>query len=283
LDIRFLVIAFAFFAFANYARAFRFCSLDHTGNRILFWWNINQFYNFINATLPGGAGEAATAYVLRRYSGFNTYRALKILVQTRLYDLASVSSIFFLAAFLISDITPYRSTSLLSSVVLCFLSLLALIPAVERFFIRTMQNIPGRVAIINRLTEKVGRLAEFSEGHRKNSSVAVTMVQSLLVNGGIAVSVYFALAAFGISFTPVQGLYCFGVFTIFKMVPIQGIAGLGTQAAWWSLGLSLAGYNGPELIATGFIMYGTYYMFIGALGLPSMVMWLMNRKKAVAV
>jgi hypothetical protein len=67
LDIKDLIIACIVYILANLVRTFRFCKLDHTDKKLIHWWNINQFYNFITATLPGGLGEAATAYALKRY------------------------------------------------------------------------------------------------------------------------------------------------------------------------------------------------------------------------
>ena len=96
---------------------------------------------------------------------------------------------------------------------------------------------------------------------------------------GSAVSVHLLFRAIGVDFTPVQSFYCFGVYAFFQIVPVQGIAGIGTQAAWWSLALNAAGYQGADAIAIGFVMHGAYYLFITVLGFPSILIWLKEKRE----
>ena len=279
LDIKGLLIAFGVFILANFVRTLRFYHLDHTGEKLAHWWIINQFYNFITATLPGGAGEAATVYVLKRFSMFNILSALRILFLTRLMDLAALAGLFCFAAIQMNDYTPYRKTAILLSGILCVLSMIALVPAIERFILRMMQKLPGRSAIIRRVSEKLNELARIAEGHRKSNYLGIALLQSALIMAGSAVSVHLLLLSLGVDFTPVQSFYCFGVYAFFQIVPVQGIAGIGTQAAWWSLALNVAGYQGADAIAIGFVMHGTYYLFITVLGFPSILIWLKEKRE----
>ena len=111
LDKGYLAAACAMYLLANLIRAFRFCKLDHTNNNAVHWWNINAFYNVITSTLPGGAGEAASAYVLKRFSKLNLFSAFRILLLSRLMDLFALSALFFTAAILIDRDTPYREAA----------------------------------------------------------------------------------------------------------------------------------------------------------------------------
>jgi hypothetical protein len=61
-------------------------------------------------------------------------------------------------------------------------------------------------------------------------------------------------------------------------VPVQGIAGIGTQPAWWALALNAAGYRSPDVIAFGIVLHGTFYVFIGAIGLSALFISLVSRK-----
>ncbi len=109
--------------------------------------------------------------------------------------------------------------------------------------------------------------------------MSITLFQSVVMMIGSVVSLHLALRAFGIDFILVQSFYCYGVYAIFQIVPVHGIAGIGTQAAWWTIALNAAGYKAPDAIAMGFILYGTFYFFIALIGLFSLLVWLKGRKK----
>jgi hypothetical protein len=79
LNVKDLISAFSVFMFGNLIRAFSFNTLDHMDKRLTRWWNINAFCNFMTATLPGGAGEASTAYVLKRFAGLKFLGAVKLI------------------------------------------------------------------------------------------------------------------------------------------------------------------------------------------------------------
>ena len=88
---------------------------------------------------------------------------------------------------------------------------------------------------------------------------------------------HLVLQAFGIEFTLIQSAYCYGVYAIFQVVPVQGIAGIGTQAAWWAIALKAAGYHSSDVIALGFILYGIFYLFIAVMGIFSFLFWLIGK------
>ena len=81
-------------------------------NKLAHWWYISAFYNFFTATLPGGAGEAATGYVLKRFLKFNILSALRILLLSRLMDIFALSALFFVSAIMMSSDTPYREAAI---------------------------------------------------------------------------------------------------------------------------------------------------------------------------
>lgn len=279
LDIKNLITAYGVFILANLVRTFRFYRLDHIGKKLTHWWNINAFYNFITATLPGGAGEAATAYVLKRFSKFNLLGALRILLLSRLMDLFALSMLFFIAAILISSDTPYCEAAIWLSGTLFLISSVALLRSSERFVLKLMQKLPGQSTLIQRLCEKLSELLKISEEQRSNHSLGITLFQSVLMMIGAVISIHLVLRSFGVDFTPLQSFYCFGVYAVFQIIPVQGIAGIGTQAAWWSIALNAAGYQAPDAIALGFVLYGTFYLFVTFLGLSSLLFWLMGRRK----
>lgn len=277
LNIRYLIISCGVFMLGNLIRSFRFNQLDHTDKKLPHWWNINAFYNLITATLPGGAGEAATAYVLKRFSKLNILGAFRILLISRLMDLLALSALFFISAILISSDTPYHTASVWISVVLFFISSFALLSSSEKFLMRMMQKLPGQSILKQKIYEKLSELLKISEEQRRNKAFGMTLFQSLLMMTAGVVSVYLLLQSVGIDFTLVQSTYCYGVYMIFQIVPVQGIAGIGTQAAWWALALNAAGYRAPDAIAMGFVLHVAFYVFIAIIGIISLLLLVTNK------
>ena len=278
LNVKDLIAAFTIFMFGNLIRAFRFNKLDHMDKRLTRWWNINAFYNFMTATLPGGAGEASTAYVLKRFAGLNFLGAIRILLLSRLMDLFALAALFFISAILISNITPYRETAIWLSGILFFVSSVAFLRSSEQFLMRLLQKLPTKSEFIQRISKKLSELTNIVEEQHSKKLFRVTLFQSILMMMGGIASVHLLLRSFGIDFTLVQSAYCYGIYMIFQIVPIQGIAGIGTQAAWWALALKASGYHSPDVIVLGIVLHGTFYVFITIIGLSALLILLMRRK-----
>ena len=279
IDILYFFLAFFLYFLANLMRSIRFCKIDHAGNKLSHWWSMNQIYNLVTATLPGVSGEAFTAYLLKRFSTFNMLSALRILFLSRLMDLTAYSAVLLFSAVLISGSTSYRKEAILISGFLFIASMIAAHPTVERFMIKLLQKISFNNRLINRACEKLEEVAVITESRFSASFFGITMIQSMLMIFFAALSAHYMLHSFGTGFTLLQSFYCFGVYALFQMVPIHGIAGIGTQAAWWTLALTVAGYKTSDVIAMGIFLYGTFYMIIAVLGLAAFAVWMMIREK----
>jgi hypothetical protein len=279
MELKYLIPSCSVFILGNLVRAFRFIQLDHTSKKLAHWWYLSSFYNFITSTLPGGAGEAATAYVLKQFSKFNILGALRILLLSRLMDLFALSVLFFIAALFMPHYTSYREGALWISGILFLISSLTLMRISEQFVMRFLQKLPGQSTLIKRVREKFSELIIISDEQRNNNSFTILLFQSVLMMIAGIISIHLALRAFGVDFTLVQSAYCYGIYAIFQIIPVQGIAGIGTQAAWWALALKAAGYKVPDAIAMGFVLYGIFYLLVAAIGLISMLFWLKGRKE----
>jgi len=266
LNIKELLSAYCVFIVGNIIRSYRFSQLDYTGNKLKYWWNINVFYNFITSTLPGGAGEAVTAYVLKRFSTLNILSAFRILLLSRLMDLFGLSALFFVSSLLVNDHTPYRDIAIWVSATLFLLSSVALLKSTEKIILRLMKKLPGQGTLIKKLKEKLSDLLTIVEEQRRNKSFSTSLFLSLPMTIAGIVTIHLVLRSLGVDFTLFQSTYFYGVYMIFQIVPIHGIAGIGTQAAWWALALNAAGYVYPDTIALGFVLHGIFYLFITLMG-----------------
>lgn len=279
--IKHLCISFLFLLLANIARGLRFFTLDHMGNKLSHWIIINKIYNFATATLPGGVGEAVTAYLLKRVSLFNMLSAFRILILSRIMDLAAISGFLFFIAVLIDGNVYYRETSIWISGILLFFAIIAILPSTEDYVLQLTQKVSAKNRLIRLLHEKLGSLKEINAERVKGNSFWITLFQSLLVTVALAVSIHFVLLSFGTEFSLIQSFYCSGLLVIFQMVPIQGIAGIGTQPARWAIALKAAGYKSHDAVALGFVLHGTFYLFIALMGFSAILLWLAIHKTRI--
>jgi uncharacterized protein (TIRG00374 family) len=210
-----ILISFLLFAAANVVRTYRFYRMDHIGKKLVQWWNVNNFYNAITATLPGGAGEVATAYALKRFSMFNIYGALRILVLSRLMDVSALTAIFLFSAVSISNGTPYRNSAIVISGTLFLAASVTLIPVVEQYFLKLLQKLPGNNRFVRKICDKLDELHRVSVEQRDINSFSVTFGLSLLIMVITTLYVYILFMAFGVEFSLVQSFYCYGIFRLY--------------------------------------------------------------------
>ncbi len=272
-DIVYFITSFLLFILANFIRSIRFHHIDHTGTKLSSWWVVNHVYSFTTATLPGGAGEPATAYLLKRFSNYNMFSALRILILTRFMDLAGYSALLLCTAIIITDTTPYREVALWLSVALFIISIIVVHPVSEGIVIRVLKRFSDKGRMMTRICERLEEVAAISEKRFSGAFFGMTMVQTVLMIAGAALAVHFMLLSFGTEFMLIQSLYCFSVYTLFQMVPVQGIAGIGTQAAWWTLALTVSGYSAPDAVALGIVLHATFYVIIAILGIAAVLFW----------
>jgi uncharacterized protein (TIRG00374 family) len=274
-----LIAAFGTLLLANIIRSWRFYALDHfTDKKYSAWLVINKIYNFLTATLPGGVGEAATAYIMKRYSLFDMFSAFRILLLSRVMDLVAISALLLFSAICVDDVGRYNEMLLWLSGILLLVSMATVLPATERYVLELVRNLPGRNRVMQKAREKMKELSEISETHGEKKVLVLTLTQSVLVITGTAVSLYFILISFGSGLTIIQTFYCFAVYAVLQMIPLQGIAGVGTQPARWVVALNLAGYESNDVVALSLVVHGTLYAFITIMGMSALLIWLVSRK-----
>jgi hypothetical protein len=193
-------------------------------------------------------------------------------------DLTGLSALLLVTAIRISETTPYRGIALWISGAVFIFSIIVAHPKSERFIIKLLRKMPVRVNLINRVCDRLEEVAAISDHRFSGAFYCITMLQSVLIIFSAALSVHYMLLSFGTGFTLTQSFYCYGVYALFQVVPVQGIAGIGTQAAWWSLALTIAGYKASDVIAMGIILHGTFYLLITIVGLSALFFWLLIRK-----
>ena len=271
----YLLAGFVVFFLANVARAIRFRLLDRTQQPLLFWWVVNQAYNLMTATLPGGAGEAATVLALKRLSSYSIPGGIRVLLMTRVMDLAWFCVMLLQSLLFISGTVTYVQPVIVLASALLALTVVLLHPATEQYILRFAKRlVPASFPFAVKIHDNLELLHDLAQQQRGESRHAKAIGLSFLVVYGAALSIHLTFLAFGIDFNLNQTLYCYGIYALFQLVPVQGIAGIGTQAAWWALALSAAGNLSDDFTALGFLLHATFYVFIAVLGFAALVIFL---------
>ena len=267
-------IGFVFLVLANLVRTIRFRVMDEHGHSLGRWWFMNQNYNLMTATLPGGVGEVATAWILKRYCSFPFLHAVRILFITRIMDLLFFSLLMLLAVLQLGHTILFYEAAITVAVALMGVSGLALIPPLERLVLRFIYRcLPGNSGLVGKIREKLQSLVRASSTLHYLKNLAGALGLSALVIVAAALSAHYVLLSLGTGFSWQQSFYCFTIYALFQLVPIQGIAGIGTQAAWWALSLRVAGYNGTDYGEMGFFLHGSFYLFIAIMALTGITGW----------
>jgi hypothetical protein len=174
----------------------------------------------VTSTLPGGAGETVTAYALKKFSKFNLMSAFRILILTRIMDLAGYSLLLLFTAILISETTPYRDAALLISGVLFIVSMIISHPRCERIIVKLFKKASFKGRIMNRIYERFEEINSMSATRISKSFFGVTMFQTMFMIICAAFEVHYMLKSFGAEFILIQSLYCFSVYTLlFRDLP----------------------------------------------------------------
>jgi hypothetical protein len=144
-----------------------------------------------------------------------------------------------------------------------------------------MRKLPGQNRLMKSLREKINELSVISEEHSGRNILGITLIQSAFVIIAVAVSLHLILISCDTGLTLMQSFYCYTVYAVLQIIPIQGIAGIGTQPARWVVALNMAGYKAQDVVALSIILHGTLYVFISLMGLSAFLIWLISRKFSI--
>ncbi len=270
-NVWYLLAGFCSLALANVIRTYRFRELDHSHAGLVQWWIMNSVYNASTATLPGGAGEAVTAFLIKKAFRLNLATSLRILVVARIMDLGCISVLLFLSSLAVTGL--HRELARWLSLLFFSVSVILVVPASERFFLGMLQRLfASEGKAVSLVRRQIDNIAEAAEA-RGNRQPHTALLQSVGIWVGASFCLYFLLMGFGVEFTILQSIYCFGIYALFQLVPVQGFAGIGTQAAWWIMALTASGYQNGDAASIGIVLHGTFYMFIGTIALLTITCW----------
>jgi uncharacterized protein (TIRG00374 family) len=224
-------------------------------------FTLGAAHNLATYVLPAKTGEAAWVVYLRIYAGVPSAVGLASLLVARLLDLAVLCSLLACACFALRAGGAYPQLAWLVPLGAALLAPafgFALLSARSEVCLRAFAAVLGalrlrRLAIGQRLFARLDEVAhalrEASRGARLVRAALLTVPQWLGIFAfyavlaramGLPAELGFAEASFGSSLAVLTNL-----------LPINGLAGFGTQEAGWVLGFGALGVPRDQALATG--------------------------------
>jgi len=281
-----LLWAVAWLALAGATRAVRLQLL--VGRRLGFTdaYAFNQIYNVVSATVPTGLGEAASAWVMRRALKVPLHLGLVALFAGRFLDLVVLLCLFL--GVVLGGTAPVASgdgivaaasglcVALLAVAVLHVASRGRLAPSLHAWA-AARRSRHGAWGIVGTGTALLAEsLSLLPEGRKAAGVVVLTVATQLLSLAALHALLAGAQVALGYA----SAIVCFVIYILLRMLPLQGIAGIGTTAAWWAIALSMLGVEPTEAAAVGSVLYVAFYALLLALCLMCLPMLAFARRKA---
>ena len=285
----YLIIGFLTYIFCNTLRAIRFYVLLNKRIKIRSLFNIVCVYNMVNNMAPMRAGELSYVYMLKKLHNKNAAIGASTLIVARILDFAAICSLFLVSSWIAAkQIEGLRFASILTSllIIACFLLLIMLLRCRENFldpFTCSLDKLGlGNNARIKYIILKLREIMQAMEDMRNIKTAIFALITSFFI----------WIANFSVVFLVIKGMHfdmplhiviMGSTFTVLStLLPIYGIAGLGTSQGLWTVILVPLGIPLNDAIISAFgyyIIQMAYYLTLGIYGLISIK--ILNQNKEI--
>lgn len=285
----YLIIGFLTYIFCNILRAIRFYILLNKRIKIRSLFNIVCVYNMVNNMAPMRAGELSYVYMLKKLHNKNAAIGASTLIVARILDFTAICSLFLVSSWIAAkQLEGLRLASILTSllVIACFFLLIMLLRCRENFldpFTRSLDKLGlGKDARIKYIILKLREMMQAMESMRNIKTAIFALITSFFI----------WIANFSVVFLVIKGMHfdmplhiviMGSTFTVLStLLPIYGIAGLGTSQGLWTVILVPLGIPLNDAIISAFgyyIIQMAYYLTLGIYGLISIK--ILNQKNEI--
>ncbi len=268
--LRILGIWLVYFVYLQLIRL-RFSVLIHS-KKIKAWsfFSIITIHNFYNRFLPLKTGEVSYVYMLRQKHKIPAAEGTATLIIARIFDYVTVSFLFAAASLYLIKRTPAYVTTItaiisglliLSLIFLFFIAAIGsrMINLLEKFINKTGLNKFSASSIV---LEKSSELNNSFETISSKSTYLYTFIFSVLIWLSMFFMHYLLHGGMGLN-TPFLHVVIGSTFCIFtNILPLHGVAGLGTYETGWSIGYLMMGFTKEMAISSAFIAH-LFFLFTG--------------------
>lgn len=281
-----LLSALAWLALAGVVRALRLQLLLPRRMRLADAYAFNQIYNVVTATVPTGIGEALAAWIMRRALRVPLHLGLVALFVGRFLDLV-VLLCLFLGILLggrvrIGDgswtVVPAAVGLLTMLLVLALVQLAGrarVAAALERAAMRVHLGSTARRRLHRGLLLLAESLRLLPHGRQALLLVLVTVVMQVISLGAL----HALLSGAKLTLSFAAATVCFVIYVLLRILPFQGIGGIGTTAAWWAIALSMLGVPTREAATVGAVLYVAFYALLILLCLLCLPLLLVRQRR----
>lgn len=271
-----LLFGFICYLFSCLFRALRFYFLLNKEISLKDLFNVVCVHNAMNNIMPARTGELAYIYLLSKHHNRKIGEGLATLFIARIFDLISVSILFFISFLTLGGVSSFIIKLFLPvfSFLILTVSLFIFLLHFGKSFLNTFKKILRKLkieerALIAYLLRKGEEVTEFLEkikGERKQFFIILiftsfgTWLFLYSMNYIIALSV-------GLEFSFFEVLFASTFAILTTILPIQGFGGFGTVEGGIALGFLTIGLNKEDAIILGFIYHIVYWLYFSVLGL----------------
>lgn len=264
-----VVLAFAWLVVAGALRAARLRWMLPTRPALSTAYAINQVYNLGTAVIPTGLGEVFGVWLLGRRLAVPVGSAAAVLLIGRVLDI-TILLVMFLAAFLAGAVTAGSAQRALVAIALAAIGIVGLavtfrshLAARASVLLTRWEQAANAPALLRRLLAAVLRIFD------DFAAVALAPQSWFLLVTTTAASQFANLQSLRVLLAGVDqptdftgALAIFVVYLFLRVLPVQGLAGVGTHATWWALALVVAGVGRDESLPIGAVLYLAYMVLL---------------------
>lgn len=239
-------------------------------SRLIGMVGVAAAYSLSCMVAPGGLGELSLPLLLKRFQ-VRLGDSMGLLMLTRLSDLCgSVMLMAVTFPFIPIDEAVLASIGWIKLPLMVVLLLLILVIGLllsKRLQSRVLGWLGNsRTNMVKRIAGELSlAFAVLNELPRKNVLMLVT--DTVLLKGTMVVFYYFIGLVLAVHVSLAQAAFAMGLMSLLLAFPIQGVAGLGSEDAWWALSLRIVGLAEPVAIVTGITFHLINLLFIAVLGI----------------
>lgn len=237
-------------------------------------FSITCVHNALINTLPARTGELSYVYLLKKTGKVNLGSGVGTLMLARVFDLIALAVLFFGAGLLVSDLPELFLRARVPILVILgvLIILLALIILFNKQAIILAQKICTFIGLGENkwckwLIAKADEAFHSLHVVKSWQPVGGALVCSLLIWTLLFVINYLIFSGIGITTSFVLVVLASSVFALLTSIPIQGIVGLGTTEAFWTLSLIAIGIASETAIIAGFAQHLIALLYILLLGI----------------
>jgi glycosyltransferase 2 family protein len=279
----YLLAGFLLYTISYVFRAWRFHILLNKEVSIRDLFHIECVHNMMNNLLPARTGELSYIYLLKKGSNRTTGEGIATLVLARIFDFVCIIVLFFIAAMFTKNLPQIILSTIwiIGLLLLFFIAFLAFLfhskhplTYLKHFFHKVhLDQYKIGVYVLNKGTETITCLDKIRD-RWIYSQIFLISLPIWLTN---YLMVFVLMTGMNLNL-PLQVVVLGSTFSLIStLLPVNGIAGFGTQEGFWVLIFVPLGLTLNSAIVSAFIVHIviiTYYVILGV----GSIFWLHYKK-----